>query len=222
MDKSGILYIVSTPIGNLKDITLRALEVLSCVDCIACEDTRRTRILLQHYQIKKPLLSYYEYNKLKRIDSILCSLKQGRNIALVSDAGTPGISDPGSSLIRKAVEEGAVVEVIPGVTAFVAALVISGLSANKMVFEGFLPVKSGSRKKALERLKALERTLVFYESPHRLLKCLYDIKVVFGNCKIVIARELTKKFEQVLRVNLEQAIAHFEKNKPKGEFVIII
>jgi len=222
MDKSGILYIVSTPIGNLKDITLRALEVLSCVDYIACEDTRRTRILLQHYQIKKPLLSYYEYNKLKRIDSILCSLKQGKNIALVSDAGTPGISDPGSSLIRKAVEEGAVVEVIPGVTAFVAALVISGLSANKVVFEGFLPVKSGPRKKVLGQLKAQQRTLVFYESPHRLLKCLYDINAVLGNCKIVIARELTKKFEQILRVNLEQAIAHFEKNKPKGEFVIII
>ncbi len=219
---SGVLYVVATPIGNLKDITFRAIEVLSGVDIIACEDTRRTQILLQHYHINKPLLSYYEYNKLKRIDRIVGSLTEGKKIALVSDAGTPGISDPGSSLINRVIEEGIKVEVIPGVSAFLCALVLSGKPMHSFVFIGFLPVKSGARIKALTRLKEQDKTVVLYESPHRILKTLEDIKVVFGEQKIVIARELTKKFEEVMRVNAEEAVTHFTKIEPKGEFVLVI
>ena len=219
---SGTLYIVSTPIGNLKDITYRAIDVLSTVDLIACEDTRRTQILLQHYNIKKPLLSYFEYNKLKRIDKIISSLKQGKCIALVSDAGTPGISDPGASLIKRAIDENIKVEAIPGPSAMLTALTVSGLPANKFSYVGFLPVKSGARNRLLEKLKAEGRTAIIYESPHRLNKTLQAIKEVFGNHNIVIARELTKKFEEVLRFNVEDALNHFANKKPKGEFVLII
>ncbi|MBU4304326.1 MAG: 16S rRNA (cytidine(1402)-2'-O)-methyltransferase [Candidatus Omnitrophica bacterium] len=217
-----MLYIVATPIGNLKDITLRAIEVLSKVDFIACEDTRRTHILLQHYDIKKPLLSYYEYNKLKRIDEIIRALKENKNVALVSDAGTPGISDPGSSLIRRVIGENLKIEVIPGASALLVGLVLSGLPMHKFIFEGFLPVKAGARRRALECFKDEHRTVIFYESPHRLLKTLVEIKEVLGNCNIVIARELTKKFEEVLRFKAEEAIVHFTRNEPRGEFVILI
>ncbi len=219
---SGVLYIVSTPIGNLRDITLRAIDVLSAVDIIACEDTRHTKILLNRYEIKKPLLSYFEYNKLKRIDLIIRSLKAGKSIALVSDAGTPGISDPGASLIKKAIDEGIRVEAIPGASAMLTALTVSGLPIYKFTYVGFLPVKSGARKKTLLQLKSEAKTVVIYESPHRLIKTLLAIKEVFGNCKIVIAREMTKKFEEILRLDVEAAIGHFENKKPKGEFVIII
>lgn len=218
----GTLYVVSTPIGNLQDITYRAVDVLSSVDVIACEDTRRTKILLDHYQIKKQLLSYYEYNKLKRIDQILGYLKQGKSVALVSDAGTPGVSDPGYSLIKKVIEENCLLEAIPGVSAFLTALVVSGMPMHRFCFEGFLPVKSGARKKILETIKLEKKTTVLYESPHRLIKTLNAIKEVFGNADIVIGRELTKKFEQMLRLSVEQAIAYFEAKNPKGEFVIII
>lgn len=219
---SGVLYIVATPIGNLRDITLRALDVLSAVDLIACEDTRHTQILLNRYEIKKPLLSYFEYNKLKRIDSIIRSLKEGKSIALVSDAGTPGISDPGASLIKKAIEEGIKVEAIPGASALLTALTVSGVSMHKFTYVGFLPVKTGARKKALHQLKEEKKTAVIYESPHRVIKTLLAIKEVFGNSNIVIAREMTKKFEEILRVDVETAVKHFESKKPKGEFVIII
>lgn len=218
----GVLYIVSTPIGNLRDITLRAIDVLSAVDMIACEDTRRTQILLKRYEIKKPLLSYFEYNKLKRIDLIISSLKEGKSIALVSDAGTPGISDPGASLIKKAIDQGLKVEAIPGASALLTALTVSGVPIHKFTYVGFLPVKSGARKKALLQLKAEEKTTVIYESPHRLIKTLLAIKEVFGNSNIVIAREMTKKFEEILRTNVGAAISYFEEKKPKGEFVIII
>ena len=220
--KTGVLYIVATPIGNLRDITFRAIDVLSAVDIIACEDTRRTQILLTKYEIKKPLVSYFEYNKLKRIDFIIRSLKKGKSIALVSDAGTPGISDPGASLIKKAIDEGIKVEAIPGASAVLTALTVSGCPTHKFTYVGFLPVKSGARKKALRELKAEEKTVVIYESPHRLIKTLLAIKEVFGNNNIVIARELTKKFEEILRVKIEEAINYFENRKPKGEFVIII
>ncbi|MFH2145364.1 MAG: 16S rRNA (cytidine(1402)-2'-O)-methyltransferase [Candidatus Omnitrophota bacterium] len=221
--KSGILYVVATPIGNLKDITFRALDILSAVDFIACEDTRRTRVLLEHYQIKKPLVSYYEYNKIKRIDFILRSLEEGKKVALVSDAGTPGISDPGSSLIKKTVEAGFRVESIPGAVAFISALVVSGFRTDSVVFEGFLPAKPGARRKKLAGLKQEGRTIVLYESPHRILRCLIDIKDVLGDRKIVVARELTKMFEEVLRFAcVEKAIEHFKHKAPKGEFVIII
>ncbi|MFH1093757.1 MAG: 16S rRNA (cytidine(1402)-2'-O)-methyltransferase [Candidatus Omnitrophota bacterium] len=219
---SGCLYIVSTPIGNLRDITFRAVDVLSAVDIIACEDTRRTQILLTKYEIKKQLVSYFEYNKLKRIDFIIRSLKEGKSIALVSDAGTPGISDPGASLIKRAIEENIKVESIPGASAVLTALTVSGLPMHKFTYAGFLPVKSGARKKALQQLKAEEKTVVIYEAPHRLIKTLLDIKEIFGNSNIVIARELTKMFEEILRLNIEEAINHFKDKKPKGEFVIVI
>ncbi|MCK4995044.1 MAG: 16S rRNA (cytidine(1402)-2'-O)-methyltransferase [Candidatus Omnitrophica bacterium] len=219
---AGVLYIVATPIGNLRDITFRAIDVLSAVDMIACEDTRHTRILLNRYEIKKPLLSYFEYNKLKRIDLIICSLKEGKSIALVSDAGTPGISDPGASLIKKAIDEGIKVEAIPGASALLTALTVSGVPMHKFTYVGFLPVKAGARKKALVQLKAEDKTVVIYESPHRLIKTLLAIKEIFGNINIVIAREMTKKFEEILRIKVEAAINHFENKKPKGEFVIII
>ena len=219
---SGVLYIVATPIGNLADITLRAIEVLSCVDIIACEDTRRTQILLTKYNIKKPLVSYFEYNKLKRIDFILKSLKEGKDIALVSDAGTPGISDPGSSLIQRAIEDNLTVEAIPGACAFLTALVMSGRSMHQFIFVGFLPVKSGARKKALQKLKAQEKTVIFYESPHRMVKTLQAIKEIYEDKKIFIARELTKKFQETLNISAEAAISFFENKKPRGEFVIII
>lgn len=222
MNKLGSLYIVATPIGNLKDITLRALDILSFVDLIACEDTRRTQILLRNYQIKKPLVSYFEYNKLKRTDFILRSLKEGKNIALVSDAGTPGVSDPGSSLIKRVLEENLKLEIIPGVSAFLAALVISGKPLHKFVFEGFLPAKPGARRKILAGLKTEKKTVVFYESPHRILKTFRDMNEILGNREIVIVRELTKKFEEILRITVEKAIVYFEKAKPKGEFVIIV
>lgn len=218
----GTLYVVSTPIGNLQDITYRAVDVLSLVDLIACEDTRHTKILLDHYQIKKQLISYYEYNQVKRIDQILGYLKQGKSVALVSDAGTPGISDPGYSLIKKIIEENIAVEAIPGASAVLTALVISGLPMHRFCFEGFLPVKSGARKKVLEAIKLDKRTTVLYESPHRILKTLNAIKEVFGNTHLVIGRELTKKFEQMLRLTVDQAIVYFEDKNPKGEFVIII
>ncbi len=219
---SGVLYIVATPIGNLRDITFRAIDVLSAVDIIACEDTRRTLILLNKYVIKKPLVSYFEYNKLKRIDFIIRSLKEGKNIALVSDAGTPGISDPGASLIKRAIDEGIKVEAIPGASAVLTALIVSGFPTHRFTYVGFLPVKSGARKKALQELKAEKKTAVIYESPHRLIKTLLAIKEVFGNNNVVIAREMTKKFEEILRVKIEEAISYFENKKPKGEFVIII
>jgi len=218
----GTLYVVSTPIGNLQDITYRAVDVLSLVDLIACEDTRRTKILLDHYQIKKQLISYYEYNKLKRTDQILAYLKQGKSVALVSDAGTPGISDPGYSLIKKVIEENILLEAIPGVSALLTALVVSGMPMHRFCFEGFLPVKSGARRKILENIKLEKKTTVLYESPHRLLKTLNAIRDVFGNKDIVIGRELTKKFEEMLRLPVAEAITYFENKNPKGEFVIIV
>jgi 16S rRNA (cytidine1402-2'-O)-methyltransferase len=218
----GTLYVVSTPIGNLQDITYRAVDVLSSVDIIACEDTRRTKILLNHYQIKKQLISYFEYNKLKRIGQLIEFLKQGKSVALVSDAGTPGISDPGFSLIKNVIQQNINVESVPGVSAFLTALVISAMPMHDFCFKGFLPVKSGARQKILEQVKKNRQTTIFYESPHRIIKTLAAIKQVFGDIDIFIGRELTKKFEQVLRGSVDQAIEHFSNHKPKGEFVIII
>jgi len=219
---SGTLFIIATPIGNLKDITLRAVEVLGQVDLIACEDTRRTRILTQHYKIAKPLLSYYEYNKLKRTDTILEALGQGKNVALVSDAGTPSISDPGCSLVQKVLEAGYLVECIPGVTALIAALVLSGLPTHRFTFEGFLPIKDGARRRALERLAGEERTILFYESCHRLLKMLHAVHEVLGNRRVAVAREITKKFQEIRRETVSEAIDHFTATPPQGEFVVVL
>lgn len=216
-----MLYIVSTPIGNLGDMTYRAVEVLRSVDLIACEDTRRTKILCLHYQIKTPLTSYYEYNKLIKGEYILKLLKSGKRIALVSDAGTPGISDPGFSLIKSALDAGIKVVSIPGPTALISALSISGFPTHRFIFEGFLPAKSGARKKELKNLKNLKITVVLYESPHRILKTLEDMLDVLGNRPIAIVREVTKKFEEVARGDIKSVLGKFKASKPKGEFVVI-
>jgi len=216
-----MLYVVSTPIGNLGDITYRAVEVLKSVDLIACEDTRKTRILAGHYGIRTHLTSYYEYNKAAKGDYILRILKEGKRVALVSDAGTPGISDPGFSLIRSVLDSGIGVVSIPGPTALISALSISGLATNKFFFEGFLPVKGGPRKKRLTWLKGLGTTIVVYESPHRLLKTLEDMAEILGDKKIVVAREITKKFEEAIQAGPQELIKRFKASKPRGEFVLM-
>lgn len=217
-----MLYIVSTPIGNLKDITYRAVETLKSVDLIAAEDTRHTRILCRHYDIQTPLTSYFEHNKIKKADTLLKSLQEGKAIALVTDAGTPGISDPGYHLIRLTKNHGIPMTVIPGATALIAALSLSGLPCHNFAFEGFLPVKSVARRKKLEQLKREERTLIFYESPHRVVKTLKDMQEVFNDPVVVCARELTKKFEEIKKGPASELVEYFTKTKPKGEFVLLI
>ena len=217
-----MLYIVSTPIGNLKDITLRALETLKSVDLIAAEDTRHTRILCDHYEIKTPLTSYFEHNQFKKGEYLLGLLREGKNIALVTDAGTPGISDPGYSLIQLAKGNDIPLTVIPGATALIVALTLSGLPMDKFVFEGFLPVKEQARRKKLENLKDETRTIIFYESPYRVVKSLKDIEEVLGNPVVVVARELTKKFEEIKQAPASQLHEYFSKVKPKGEFVLLL
>lgn len=217
-----MLYIVSTPIGNLGDITLRAIEILKSVDIIACEDTRRTKILTHRYQIQTPLTSYYEYNKLSKGEYILRLLKEGKDVALVSDAGTPGISDPGYSLIKSALAAGFKVVSVPGPSALVSGLSISGFSSNKFFFDGFLPVKSSARRKRLKWLDALGETVVLYESPHRIIKLLSDMSFVLGEERnIAIAREITKTFEEVSRGTIGELLKKLSASKPKGEFVVI-
>ena len=217
-----MLYIVSTPIGNLKDITLRAIETLKSVDLIAAEDTRHTKILCQHYDIVTPLTSYFEHNQIQKAEYLLKFLKEGKSVALVTDAGTPGISDPGYPLIKLTQENNIPITVIPGPTALIAALSLSGLPAHAFIFEGFLPVKSGARRRKIEGWKSEERTIIFYESPHRILKTLKDLEEVLENPTVVCARELTKKFEEVLKAPTTQLIEHFTKTAPRGEFVLLL
>lgn len=217
----GTLYVVATPIGNLGDITLRALETLKGADLIACEDTRRTRQLLSHYDIHVPTTSYFEHNKRVKGPWLIEQVRAGRRVALVCDAGTPGISDPGAALIQEAVAAGVPVEHVPGPAALVHALVLSGLPTDRFLFEGFLPVKSGARRRRLEELACLERTVVIYESPHRLLKTLQDLLDVVGDVPLACARELTKMFEEVRREPVSAAIAHFTAHPPRGEFVLV-
>ncbi|MFA6217466.1 MAG: 16S rRNA (cytidine(1402)-2'-O)-methyltransferase [Candidatus Omnitrophota bacterium] len=217
-----MLFIVATPIGNLKDITLRAIEVLKSVDLIACEDTRHTRILLNHYDIHVATTSYFQHNRIIKGEHILGLLKEGKNIALVSDAGTPGILDPGYHLINAALENNIEITCIPGPTAFVNALVLSGKPSHKFVFEGFLSNKAISRHNRLKELATLECTIVFYESCHRILKTLEDIRDIFGEKEVVCARELTKKFEEVKRGPASLLLEQFTQQKPRGEFVVII
>lgn len=218
----GILYICPTPIGNLEDITLRTLKVLEKVDLIAAEDTRRTLKLLNYYEIKKPLTSYHEHNKVEKGQVLIEKLKKGMNIALVTDAGMPGISDPGEDIIRLAIENQVEIVALPGASAFITGLVLSGLSTEKFVFEGFLPSKKKDRRGELEKLIEEKRTIILYEAPHRLLDLLKDIEAILGNRRIAIARELTKIHEEVFRGYTLEAIQNFEKEKPRGEFVIII
>jgi len=216
------LYIVSTPIGNLEDITLRALSVLKEVDLIACEDTRRTGLLLAHYQIKNRLISYHEYNKLQRTPEILELLRQGKSVALVSDAGTPGISDPGFYLIRAAIEKNYRMIPIPGASAILAGIVISGLPSDRFAFEGFLPKREGRKMKKLEDLKLEPRTMIFYDSPNRVKRTLNDMLEIFSDRRIVLVRELTKKFEETLRGKISEIIEILEQRELKGEIVLIV
>ncbi|MCX5709364.1 MAG: 16S rRNA (cytidine(1402)-2'-O)-methyltransferase [Candidatus Omnitrophica bacterium] len=217
-----MLYIVATPIGNLKDMTFRAVEVLNSVDMIACEDTRHTKILLNHYGIKTPTTSFFQHNRFTKGEYLLGLLKEGKNIALVSDAGTPGILDPGYNLINLAIENEIPITVIPGASAFINALVLSGKPAHEFVFAGFLPNRTGARKNKLKELAKLKKTIVFYESCHRILAALEDIQTVFGDREICVARELTKKFEEIARAKPAAILAKFQKNPPKGEFCVII
>lgn len=217
-----MLYIVSTPIGNLKDITLRALEILKEVDLIACEDTRHTRKLTSHYGIKTPLTSYFEYNKLTKGEYLIKLLKEGKDVALVSDSGTPGISDPGFSLIKLAIDNLIPISVVPGPVGLIAALVLSGKPTHKFIFEGFLSNKRAARIKRLKELSTQDRTIVLYESPHRLVKLFEDILEALGDREVVCARELTKKFEEVKRDRTSRLLEHFRNIKPKGEFIVIL
>lgn len=217
-----MLYIVATPIGNLKDITLRALEVLKSVDLIACEDTRHTKILLDRYGIKSPTTSYFQHNRITKGAYLLKLLQEGKNVALVSDAGTPGILDPGYHIINLAIKNNIEITALPGPAAFINALVLSGKPSHQFVFEGFLPNRSGARQNRLKALKELKRTVVFYESCHRILATLEDILEVFGDREIAVARELTKKFEEIKRQKTSEILSYFRKNKPRGEFVVII
>ncbi len=217
-----MLYIVATPIGNLQDMSLRALETLKTVDLIAAEDTRHTGILLKHYGIETPQTSFFQHNEFQKIDHLISLLKEGKNVALVSDAGTPGISDPGFRLIQAARQNGVAVTAIPGACAAVCALVLSGLPADRFCFEGFLPPKSAARRKKLELLKTEERTVIFYESPHRLVKALQDIADVMDNPHVAVARELTKKFEEIPNGTARELVDYFSKKTVKGEIVIVI
>lgn len=218
----GKLYLVATPIGNLEDITLRALNTLKQVDIIAAEDTRQTLKLLNHFGIAKPLTSYHEHNKRKKGSYLLEMLLEGKNIALVSDAGTPGISDPGEEIVREVVLHGIEVIAIPGPSAVIAALVVSGLTSGRFVFEGFLPVNKRSRRERIESLRNETRTIVLYEAPHKLIYTLKDLKEILGERRIVLARELTKKFEEVIRCTLGEAIDKYSEKGPKGEYVLIV
>jgi len=218
----GTLYIVSTPIGNLEDITLRALRVLKEVDLIAAEDTRRTRQLLTHFGIHKPLISYHEYNRRMRERTLLLELREGKSIALVTDAGTPGISDPGEELVRRAIQENMPLVPVPGPAALVAALSISGLPTGGFLFYGFLPSKAAARKKWLTSLKDRPETLVFYESPRRLASLLEDAAQVLGDRKVAVAREMTKVYEEVFRGTLSEVLDRLGGEEVKGEVTVIL
>jgi 16S rRNA (cytidine1402-2'-O)-methyltransferase len=219
---SGTLYIVPTPIGNLGDITYRAIEVLSQVDAILAEDTRQTKKLLNHYQVEKKLIPYHQHNEHKNLQMVIDKLTAGETFAVCTDAGMPGISDPGFLLIREAVQAGINVITLPGAVAAIVALVNSGLPCDTFVYEGFLPHKKGKQTKILS-LADEKRTTIFYESPHRIVKTLIMIKELLGDERgIVIGRELTKKFEEYVRGSVTEVLAHFEANTPKGEFVLLV
>ena len=219
---AGTLYVVATPIGNLEDVTLRALRVLKEVDVIACEDTRRTRALLAHFDIHTPTVSYFEHNKLARGPQLLRQLAEGRSIALVTDAGTPGISDPGFMLVRDARAAGIPVVPVPGPAAVAAILSAAGVPADRFVFEGFLPIKPGRRVNRLTALRELDTTLVLYESPHRILATLEAIAAVFGEREIVVGRELTKQFEEIVRAPAAAHHARLTAAGVRGEFTVVI
>ena len=219
--KKGTLYIVSTPIGNLADITFRAVETLKTVSFIAAEDTRRTRKLLNHFDIKTKLISYYEHNRFARIPQILQHLESGKDVAVVTDAGTPGVSDPAYKLIRSVIQVDVKVEPIPGPSAFLTALVASGLPTDRFLFVGFLPPKKGRRKK-LSDLASPEATLILYENPKRVVKTLSDIATFLGDRPAVVCRELTKVHEEIIRGTISELLSYFSQESPRGECVIMI
>lgn len=218
----GKLYLVPTPIGNLKDITLRALETLREVDVIAAEDTRQTLKLLNHFEIKKSLISYHKFNEQNKSDAIINLLMEGKNVAVVSDAGTPGISDPGSVIVERCIKENIHFEVLPGATAITTALVYSGLDTTKFLFRGFLPRENKERKNIVKDLLQGQETLIFYEAPHRLIDTLSFLLETFGDRKIAVCRELTKIYEEIYRGTLSESVEYFLKNKPRGEFVLVL
>lgn len=218
----GVLYIVSTPIGNLDDITLRAIKVLGAVDLIAAEDTRKTKFLLEHLSIIKPLMSYYSYNEARRVTDLVRMLREGKSVAVVTDAGTPGISDPAYVVIVEAIRNGVRVIPIPGASAMLPALIVSGLPTSRFVFEGFLPVKKG-RKSTFERLRSEERTIVIYESPFRIIKTVEEALEHFGKGRrMAVVRELTKKFEETIRGTGAEILEQLKKKAPRGEYVLVV
>ncbi len=218
----GKLYLCATPIGNLEDITLRVLTTLKEVDVIAAEDTRHSIKLLNHFEIKTPMTSYHEYNKVEKARRLVEKLKEGLNIALITDAGTPGISDPGEELVRQCYASGIAVTSLPGPAACITALTVSGLGTRRFCFEAFLPAEKKERSRILEDLKRETRTMIIYEAPHHLLRTMKELKEVLGDRKVTICRELTKKYEEIAPVTLSQAIERFSIEEPRGEFVLVI
>jgi 16S rRNA (cytidine1402-2'-O)-methyltransferase len=217
-----MLYVVATPIGNLGDITLRAIEVLKTVDVVAAEDTRRSGILLKHLGIKKPFVSYHEHNEATRTPQLVEELVRGENVALITDAGTPGVSDPGFRLIRECIKRGVPFTIIPGPSSILTALVGSGFSTDKFSFGGFLPVKSGQRERELRAAAERDETTIFFESPYRLIKTLVACTYVMPDRQVCVARELTKKFEEFRRGTAADLLAHYQTHPPKGEIVFVI
>ena len=219
---SGKLYLCATPIGNLEDITLRVLRTLKEVDLIAAEDTRNSIKLLNHFDIKTPMTSYHEYNKIDKAYVLINKMQEGQNIALITDAGTPGISDPGEELAAMCYEAGIEVTSLPGPAACITALTLSGLPTRRFAFEAFLPADKKERKIILEELKDETRTIILYEAPHRLVRTLEELKETLGNRRMTLCRELTKKHETGQEFSLEQAIAYYEQNEPRGEYVLVL
>lgn len=222
MHEKGVLYLCATPIGNLKDISLRCLETLQSVDLIAAEDTRQTIKLLNHYQIHTPMTSYYEHNKQEKGGYLLELLLAGKRIALVSDAGTPAISDPGEDLVRKCTEHGITVTAVPGAVAGICALISSGMATGRFCFEGFLSVNKRQRRQHLDDIRHEKRTMLFYEAPHKLRATLHDLYETLGDRQICVARELTKRYEEITKMMLSEAIQKYEAVTPRGEFVLVI
>lgn len=222
VDMQGKLYLCATPIGNLDDITLRVLNTLKTVDLIAAEDTRHSIKLLNHFDIKTPMTSYHEYNKIDKARYLVDRMREGTNVALITDAGTPGISDPGEELVKQCYEAGIELTSLPGAAACITALTISGLSTRRFCFEAFLPTDKKEKQWILDELKDETRTIIVYEAPHHLLRTLAELNAALGNRTITVCRELTKKFETAFRTTFEEAIAHYEVNEPRGECVIVI
>lgn len=218
----GILYLCATPIGNLQDITLRVLNTLQEVDLIAAEDTRNSVKLLNHFDIHTPMTSYHEYNKVEKAHYLIQKLQEGKNVALITDAGTPAISDPGEVLVAMCQEAGVSVTSLPGAAACITALTLSGLSTRRFCFEGFLPSDKKEKKAVLEDLKTESRTIILYEAPHRLVRTLTELKETLGCCRITICRELTKKFEEIRPTTIEEALDHYGQQEPRGEYVLVV